>query len=483
MPELKLPPLSREVLREEIQIRAEDGVTKLTFPASSEKPVERWFGEEVLSHETGAVRLDRAKRGAMPLLFNHDSNDPIGLIDNARVENARLVVDAHLFDTARAKEVGLMLAGGLRNVSIGYRLHTVEENKDTGVFTARDWEPFEVSIVTVPADPSVGIGRMSGEEIEVRMIRAATPAKAATTTRSQSMSNKTADELAAEKAAAEQEQKKAERAAMEKAEREARERLSQTSATDLEQGRIRAIENLAKANKMPENIRDAWVRQGYSLEQVSNDILKILEERGRMNPQPASRLGLTAEETQRFSLQRAILAAASKDNDWSKAGFELECSKAVAQRLGKIAENHKFYVPFEAMQRPVDSRGFEFERFMRSVVGKRDLTVATAGAGGYLVQTDNVGFVEMLRNRSLAFRIGVRRLSGLQGSVTIPRQSAAATAVWLANEASTATESQQTFVQVALAPKTVGAYTEISRQLLLQSSPRPKASSPMTSRR
>jgi HK97 family phage major capsid protein len=82
-----------------------------------------------------------------------------------------------------------------------------------------------------------------------------------------------------------------------------------------------------------------------------------------------------------------------------------------------------------------------------------------------------MGFIEMLRNRSVAFRMGARRLSGLQGNVTIPRQSAAATAVWLANEASTLTESQQTFVQLALTPKNVGAYTEISRQLVLQSSP------------
>jgi HK97 family phage major capsid protein len=104
-------------------------------------------------------------------------------------------------------------------------------------------------------------------------------------------------------------------------------------------------------------------------------------------------------------------------------------------------------------------------------MGRRDLTAATAGAGGFLVSTENIGFIEMLRNRSVAFRMGARRLSGLQGSVTVPRQSAAATAVWLANEASTATESQQTFVQMALAPKNVGAYTEISRQLLLQSSP------------
>jgi HK97 family phage major capsid protein len=99
------------------------------------------------------------------------------------------------------------------------------------------------------------------------------------------------------------------------------------------------------------------------------------------------------------------------------------------------------------------------------------LLVATGSAGGFLVQTDNVGFIEMLRNVSVAFRMGSRRLSGLQGNVMVPRQTGAATAVWLANEASTITESQQVFSQLALSPKNVGAYTEISRQLTLQSSP------------
>lgn len=230
-----------------------------------------------------------------------------------------------------------------------------------------------------------------------------------------------------------------------------------TSVVDLEKNRRRSIENLCKANKLDDRYRDMWIGQGIGLDEVSEDILRILEERGRTNPQPATKIGLTPTEAQSFSLRRAVLAAV--DNDWTKAGFELECSRAVAKRLNKAADPKTFFVPFEVMEDP------------RVSPGRRDLTVATAGAGGYLVETQNQGFIEMLRNRSVAMRMGARRLSGLQGSVTIPRQSAGATAVWLANEASTLTESQQTFVQLALTPKNVGAYTEISRQLLLQSSP------------
>lgn len=468
MPEaLKLPPLTREIDVSDIQIRrGEDSVTRLTFPASSESPVERWFGDEILSHEPKAVRLDRAKRGAMPLLFNHDMDDPIGIVDAARVESGRLVVDAHLFATERGGEVAAMLSGGLRNVSIGYRLHVVEEDKKANTFTARDWEPYEVSIVTVPADPTVGIGRAQhGEEIEVRMVRASSPA--VTAIHRQESSMKTDAELAAEAEAAEK--AKREKDERDRAEREAREKLDNRSALDLEQGRVRAIENLAKANKIPDNVRDAWVRQGYSLEQVSNDILNILEERGKSNPQPTSRLGLTGAETQRFSIARAIEAAAS--GKWDKAGFELEASRAVAQKLGKVADEKRFFVPFEVQARPFAS---DVVRMLENI-GRRDLTVAAAGAGGYLVGTENQGFIEILRNRSVAFRMGARRLSGLQGSVTVPRQSAAATAYWLANEGTQITEGQQTFVQMALSPKTVGAYTEISRQLLLQSSPAAEA--------
>lgn len=278
-------------------------------------------------------------------------------------------------------------------------------------------------------------------------------------------------ELAAEQSAADTANAKAVQDEMRQQEAAAREALAGRSALDLEAGRKRAILNLAQANKIPDNVRNAWVDQGYSLEQVSNDILKILEERGRTDPKPASLLGLTGQETRRFSLARAILAC--RDQKWDNAGFELECSRSVAQKLGKVAEPTKFYVPFEVIERQYSQSDVDASRRALGlpVYGQRDLTVASAGAGGYLVGTDNVGFIEMLRNRSVAFMMGARRLSGLNGSVTVPRQSAAATAVWLANEASTATESAQTFVQMALSPKTVAAYTEISRQLLLQSSP------------
>ncbi|MBK8688962.1 MAG: phage major capsid protein [Betaproteobacteria bacterium] len=77
----------------------------------------------------------------------------------------------------------------------------------------------------------------------------------------------------------------------------------------------------------------------------------------------------------------------------------------------------------------------------------------------------------MLRNRMVAYQMGAMRLSGLVGNVTIPKQTVGATAYWLASETTGITEGNQTFAQLALTPRTVGAYTQISRLLQLQSSP------------
>lgn len=447
-----------------VEQRQEEGKSVLRFSASSEQPVQRWFGKEILSHEADAVRMERIRAGAVPLLFNHNSDDVRGMVDAGSVERKRLVVDAHTFDTEAGQELSRMIAGGLRNVSLAYRIYELIERVDEETFTATDWEPLEISIVSVPADPTVGIGRSDGQENEVRI----TEKIAASAARSKNVKDENRNTQAP---AAEPTPAAAGNGAGARSVDVITPEPREPNAVEIERARKQAVANLCKANNLDDRYRDMWIGQGASLERVSDDLLRILEERGKTNPQPASRLGLSQPESQRFSLARAIVAATQ--NDWSKAGFELECSRAVADKLKKLPEPTKFYVPFDVLQRPVDlGAAEEMVRRLRDLgVLHRDLSAGVAGAGGFLVSTDNQGFIEMLRNRSVAFRMGARRLTGLQGNVTIPRQSAAGTAFWLSTEATAITESQQTFVQIALTAKTVGAYTEISRQLLLQSSP------------
>jgi HK97 family phage major capsid protein/HK97 family phage prohead protease len=438
METLKLPPLSRDVPIEAVSVRAEEGVTRLSFPASSETPVERWFGDEILSHDPKAVRLDRAKRGAMPLLFNHDWNDPVGIIDKARIEDSRLMVDAHLFDTARAKDVATMLSGGLRNVSIGYRIHIVEEDKKTGIFTARDWEPFEVSIVTVPADPTVGIGRQLGEELEVRMLVRQPAASAASMEKA--MSGKEASAAAGENA--------------DKQERVEVIEDTTESPIEREKQRAQAIRSMAESMQInDQRTVQGWIMGGRPLEVVANEMVKLRAERSKQAAIDVAGIGLTDSEARRFSFVRAINAVFTRD--WTKAGFEAEVSKATAQRMGKVMNELTFAVPPEVQYLAGD---------------KRVLIAATAAQGGNLVQTDLMSFIDILRVRSVALRAGVTTMGGLVGQVAIPKKTTAGSVGFIA-EAGTATASELVLSQLTLSPKTLAGYEEYSKQLLLQSTP------------
>ncbi|MFY8017091.1 MAG: hypothetical protein ACOVN9_03195 [Inhella sp.] len=113
MDELKVGALLRDAGDNSIVLRkaAESGRATLSFSASSEEPYERWFGIEVLDHGKGAVRMARFERGAVPLLFNHNWDDPIGMVKSASVRNGRLMIDeAELFSTARSAEVERVFA-------------------------------------------------------------------------------------------------------------------------------------------------------------------------------------------------------------------------------------------------------------------------------------------------------------------------------------------------------------------------------------
>ena len=450
---IKVGRLARDFHAAAVELTRADGEEpmRLSMPVSSEAPVERHFGTEVLRHDAKSIRMDRLNAGAAPLLFNHNWDDPIGMIDGASVKGGRLWVDAHLFDTARAREVAAMVKGGMRNVSIGYELHRVDEDVKTGTFTATDWGVLEVSFATVPADPSVGVGRDAADDAKPVRVRTAnevsSPAAPAAQPKESNV-DQVNDNAAGNTVDPQAQQQNRSIPAQPQG-------STGNRAVELEQGRRRGIENLCKANKIDDNIRDHWIGTGLSVESITEDLLRILEERGKNAPKSDAKLDLSASETRRYSLMSAIRAVA--DKNWTNAGFELECSREIAKRLNVVTDPNKFYVPFE-----VQSRGQQ---------AKRDATVASASGGGYLVSTQNMSFIELLRNKSVAYRMGARRLSGLVGNVTVPRHTAAATAYWLSTEGTQVTESQQTYGQLALSPKTVGAYTEISRQLMLQSSP------------
>ena len=432
---LDLPRLARDFTALEIETRLTDtGQHEITFPLSSELPVARWFGEEVLRHDAKSIRMERISQGAAPLLFNHNWDDPIGMITAGRVQGGRLVVDAKFFDTARAQEVRTMIEGGLRNVSVGYEIIEMTEDKKAQRFTATDWMPLEGSICTIPADPSVGIGRsLDGSDPTAKPVR---------------IVQMRADSQPAQPA----NPKGLIMSDTPNAQAGAPADSQQLSAVDLENQRKQAITNICRANKIDERIERRWIETGADFAQVSNDLLGVLKARGESNPQSAAQLDMSAGEVRKYSVLRALRAAAT--NDWKNAGLELEASKAITAKTGRSPEQRGgFLVPFDILRRDVDVAG-------------------TTGSN-YLVGTNNQpgNFIDLLRNRSVVFAMGATRLSGLVGNVTIPKQTAGGTAYWLADETTSITESQPTFGQLALTAKNVAALTEISEQMMRQSSP------------
>ena len=143
---------------------------------SSETPYGRWFGDEILCHDEECINLERFNNGLGTVLFNHDRDAVVGHIEKVWLEDNRGKALVR-FDTDEQSETIFqkVQSGTLQGVSVGYAINRYEvlEDEDTkstnGRFTGpayvvTDWEPLEISIVSVPADPTVGVGR-SAEEI------------------------------------------------------------------------------------------------------------------------------------------------------------------------------------------------------------------------------------------------------------------------------------------------------------------------------
>lgn len=192
-------------------------------------------------------------------------------------------------------------------------------------------------------------------------------------------------------------------------------------------------------------------------------------QQGGVRPDPT--IGLSAKEVQRYSFVKAIAAAADQATNpraWKDAQFELECSQAQAEKLGMKPQG--FFVPEDVVLAKSLARVYRPRVGWQYQDVRADFT-SNAAVGGDLIATDLLAssFITLLRNRMMVMRAGARTLTGLVGNVAIPKQTGGATAYWV-TEGNAPTESNQVIDQVALTPHTCGAWTDITRKLLKQSS-------------
>jgi len=422
MEQIKTGTLNRHFSFERANVDEDSRTLTLSF--SSEAPVERWFGTEVLSHSPGSVDLTRLNSKA-GLLANHDLNDQIGVVESATIENGRGIATVRFSKSERGEEFYQDVLDGIRSgVSVGYVIDEMEE-KSERVFEATRWSPHEISLVSTPADLSATVMRsdaVQGDNLTrvINLIKE-TPI----------MEDQKID--------------------IEVVKNEAREAVLKE-----EQLRVRTINEMAKDAPYLRELADKALNDGFALDHFQREAFEATKKELNRKPDLAADIAsplnvdLSRSEKQSYSLLRAISASAS--GDWSKAGLEKEISDTIAQRSGQ--SNGGFYMPSDMAW------------------GRRDLTVGTNNAGGFLVGTDHDGanFIDALRAAMVTTRLGARIMSNLQGNVAIPKLATGTSTYWVAEDGAP-TEGQPVFASVSLVGKSLASYVQISRNLLIQSDP------------
>ena len=408
----------------EIQTRGEQG-DSFRFSFSSEQPVERWFGAEVLSHDADAADFSRLNNGAGPYLWNHNREVVLGRVDRAWIDEDRRGYCEVTWSPAtkirgseEAKRRLEIESGIVRNVSFAYDIQDAVERDGNIVVTK--WQALEVSSVSIPADPTVGLDRSDDPSIQGESVNNA----GSPTTCS--------DEMTTETPTVDLE-------------------VVRSEAAQVERDRAAAIRAMTQRFELSD-LGEELIRGGKSVAEAQ---AAVLERVGARKPEPIAEnsgdIGMSEQEVREFRFLRALNYLANPNDRAAReaAAYEIEVSNAAQKRYGKTING--ITVPNDVL--------------------RRDLTVGVPSAGGNLVSTDLLvgSFIELFRNRLALANAGVTVLNGLTDNIAIPRQTSAATAYWI-GEGSAPTESQQAVDQVNMSPKGLAAFTDYSRRLLLQSS-------------
>lgn len=428
------------VAREAVNV--EDRTVELSF--SSEAPVERHFGVEILDHRAGAVRLGRLSDGG-PVLLNHDLDRQIGVVESVSVAEGKGRVLARFSRSPEGGHIMNDIADGIRrNVSVGYQVHAMEEEKgEEGSlrrFRVTDWEPVEVSIVSVPADTSVGVGRTNegsqmDEDIHTEEESEATPSISEV----------------------------------------------ENEATKRERNRVSeigAIVDRFRGNKAIAAAARQAIDSGTALDEFMREAMKLVS---NAKPVIKTELGMSGKDVKRYSLfnvLRAQVERAENGTPLSKtAPYEFDIHRELLERLDadRADKVRGFLIPFDVQTRGHWSSGLGLnaapQQSYQTPVGMMRAAPMDTTENVHLVSTDHLAdrFIDALRASATVMAAGATTLTGLVGDVSIPKMGAVPFE-WLAEDAA-ATAVEAVTSSVTLTPTTMAGHVNMTRRLLKQSSP------------
>jgi HK97 family phage major capsid protein/HK97 family phage prohead protease len=406
------------------QISEETRTVEIAF--SSEMPVERNFGSEILDHKPESVRLGRLNNSG-PVLVNHNLDDQVGVIESARIDSDKVGRASIRFGKSdRASEIFQDVQDGIRTqVSVGYAIHKMEmEKENPPKYRVVDFEPYEVSIVSSGADQSVGIGRDSENIFQTEVLKI------------DSMERKQME-------VTEVEAPKVDTAKI-------REQVQKE-----ERARVQEIEAYGREHKETQ-LADEYIREGKSSGEFAMAVLKRIQER----PEDVKNIGLTKPEINQFSFMRLInhLAKPGDRQLEKEASFEIDVCLNTEKASGKASRG--YMIPNDVL----------YEKNLKMPgMQKREL-LAGSGDGQYLVPTilDSASFIEFLDAQMVSVQMGARTLRNLDGIIKIPRRDSAISGGWIA-ESADAGDVTPSYDQLTLQLHTYALRVDVSRQLRLQS--------------
>lgn len=395
---------------------------------SSEEPVERSFGIEVLEHSEEAIDLSFLASGRAPLLMDHDMRSVVGVIESVELnsDDRRLRAKVRFGRSALATEVFNDCIDGIRScISVGYSIDKLEK-RGNDTYVATKWRPVEASIVSVPADP-VGSGFGRSAQVETQITESVTV------------------ESMKDEAATEETTRQIEVKVMENVENIDVEKVAAEARQASQKNAAQIVELASKHNQS--DLGSEAIREGRSIEEFRGILLeKIGSEKALENQD----IGLSDNEVKRFSILRAVNALANPTDRRAQkeAAFELECSAVACEQYGRTTSG--VMLPADVLRN-----------------WTRDLN--TGADTAVLTEDFRAGdFIDVLRNQSSVMQAGARILSGLSSDVTIPKKATESSAAWLAAEGDNVAQTEPTFSQVTLAPKDLGAYAQITRRMIQQ---------------
>lgn len=446
---------------------AQEEGSGIRFEFSSEEPVQRWFGAEVLSHAPGAADLTRLRSGGLHL-WNHDPNVVLGRITNCDIgANRKGWVETKWSPNTlepgseeRKRRVDIE-AGITTNASFLYEIREAVDMGEDRILVTK-WSPLEASTVPIPADITVGHSESaqgadrSQPPIAPPVVEqqpeapplAAVGSRAAEATLDVKLPPTSPTIMTVETPP------NAEEAV----------RSAVASAATAERLRVTSISRMCKTHNMPETLADELISNGRSLEEAQAIVLEKLGcssrelQPGGVHMETQAEIGMGKRDLARYDPIKLLRYLAEPNSrQWrDEAGFELECS-AAASAKSTLATRGEM-IPYDWMKAPGYAR--------------RDQTVGTFNQGGALVGTEllSASFIDLLRNQSALLGAGVTLITGLTQNVEIPRRTGSSQHYWV-GETDTLPKSTQTFGSITSTPKRIGVRVGVSKLSLLQANP------------